>query len=141
MFIFFLYDSDETEFFSDLSVDFTVHMEELLRGFAVSEGCLELLFDFATDCLELFAFIDIGHIFGEDVDTGFFKYSSRSWYLMLIDFVGFGEFGDEELVCAAFDKKILIDLLCSEGFRLNEFALGKLVKGFEMNEEAFFEHL
>jgi hypothetical protein len=103
MFVFFLYDSDETEFFSDLGVDFSVHVEELLRGFTVSERFLELLFDFPTDGLELFAFVDVRHIFGEYVDAEFFENGGRSWYFVLIDFMGLWEFGDKEFVCAAFD--------------------------------------
>ena len=62
-------------------------MEELLWQFTIFERFLELLLDFAADSFELFAFIDFGHLFGEDVDTGFFKYSGRCLELMLVDFV------------------------------------------------------
>jgi hypothetical protein len=78
-------------------------VKEFLRGFAVSEGFLELLFDFPTDGLELLAFIDIRHVFGKNVDTRLFKNRSRRWYFVLINLMGLGYFGDDELVCAAFD--------------------------------------
>jgi hypothetical protein len=73
MFVFLFNDTNETEFFFDFSVDFSVHVEELLWGFAVSERFFEELLDFPADSFELFAFVDFGHGFGEDVDSGFFE--------------------------------------------------------------------
>jgi hypothetical protein len=78
-------------------------VEKFLRGFAVSEGFLELLFDFPTDGLELLAFINIRDVFGENMDTRLFKNCCRCRYFVLIDFMGLGYSVDDKLVCAAFD--------------------------------------
>lgn len=82
-----------------------------------------MLLDFTSDGIELFAFIDIWHVFGEDMNAGLFENGSGSGNFVLKDLVGFWNFGDEELICLGFDKKVLIDLLSSEGFRLYDFTL------------------
>ncbi len=57
MLVFFFDNSNKSELFSDLSVYFSVHVEELMRLFAISEGFFELLFNFTAYRFKLLSFI------------------------------------------------------------------------------------
>ena len=72
MFILLFDHTDESEFFSELCIDFPVHVKKLLGLLAISERFLELLFDFTGHSFEFLALIYFRHLFGQDVDAWLF---------------------------------------------------------------------
>ena len=60
---------------------------------------------------------------------------------MLIDLMKFWKLGNEELVCAALNQKVLIDLFVSKSFRIDDLSLAKRVKAFKIGKQVFCEHL
>ena len=142
MFILILHNTDESEFFSNFRVDFSVHMEKLLGLFAVLERVLELLFDFAAHCFEFLAFVDFWHLFGKNVDAWFFEDKSWCLDLMFVDLMFLGEPGDDEFICPACDKEIVVNFLAREGFWFNHFSIseGKESPGKSSGEVSIEHH-
>lgn len=140
MFVLLLYDSNEWKFLFNLSIDFSIHMKKLMRLFTISERFLEKLFNFFTDSFKLLAFINLGHLFWEDMNSWFFKYRGRCLNLMSINFVFLWKSVDKKLISLAFHMKILVYFISGKWFRLNHFSVGKSVKYSISVENIFLYH-
>jgi hypothetical protein len=60
---------------------------------------------------------------------------------MLVDLMLVWQFSDEELICATFDKKVILNLFCGKCFRIDDLPLGKFIHRIKIVKEVLFEHL
>lgn len=140
MFVLLFNHPNKWEFLFYFCVDFSIHMEKLMRLLAVSEWFLELLFDFLTYCFELFTLINLWHLFWQNMNSLLFQ--DRGWclYFVSIDLMLFREFVNEKFICLAFDQNIIINFVSGKYFRLDHFSVRKSLHHSNCVEKIFFYH-